>query len=314
MKFRHATWSTDPIRAGVGLRQGGSASFVLFRWVLRDCLEPLHQEWQQIGRGGVLDARTLRMSLGRRYTDVGCIMRRLGCGYTRRHRERLGVQVGEMFCRRGLARGPTPRWGAVVQVAHEYTDEWNTIRKNCWAALHANSCLVGQIACLAQALNDADVLPSFELAASQPILEQSQLRLGAHYAVKDVSPGCQPLASSRGEFHQFLRRSSRWVDHLMQMAKVPHSFVLAAMGWTCSDGGRTRTKAWGSRGSTLARSIVPTNHESSPLVDERPERRRLGRTLRRCTTRRPFQSTCDSDLGSEGPWQSIAEQASLGLS
>lgn len=59
MKSRHASWSADPIRAGVDLRQGCSASPMLFRWVLQDCLAPLHQEWQHRGRGVAFDARTL---------------------------------------------------------------------------------------------------------------------------------------------------------------------------------------------------------------------------------------------------------------
>lgn len=58
MKFRHAAWNTDPIRAGAGLVIC-SASPMLFRWVLQDCLEPLHLEWTQNGRGMGLDSRTL---------------------------------------------------------------------------------------------------------------------------------------------------------------------------------------------------------------------------------------------------------------
>lgn len=41
MEFIHVGWSAGPIRAGVGLRQGCSASPMLFRWALQDCLEPL---------------------------------------------------------------------------------------------------------------------------------------------------------------------------------------------------------------------------------------------------------------------------------
>lgn len=54
-KCRSATRITDPIRAGVGLRQGCTASPMLFRWVLQDTLEPLHTTWTRRGYGLSVD-------------------------------------------------------------------------------------------------------------------------------------------------------------------------------------------------------------------------------------------------------------------
>lgn len=59
MMFRHANWHTPPVRAGVGLRQGCSAAPMLFRLVLQDALEPLHDQWVRQGRGIELQSRTL---------------------------------------------------------------------------------------------------------------------------------------------------------------------------------------------------------------------------------------------------------------
>lgn len=39
----HGRWSTDPVRAGVGLRQGTLAVPVLFHWVLQECMDVLHR-------------------------------------------------------------------------------------------------------------------------------------------------------------------------------------------------------------------------------------------------------------------------------
>lgn len=59
MVLRHASWETSPIRAGIGLRQGCSASPLVFRWVLQDCLMPLHNTWAESGRGIRVEEETL---------------------------------------------------------------------------------------------------------------------------------------------------------------------------------------------------------------------------------------------------------------
>lgn len=49
--FVHCGWSTDNIKAGVDLHEGCSAASMLFRWVLQDCMEVLHTQWEASGLG-----------------------------------------------------------------------------------------------------------------------------------------------------------------------------------------------------------------------------------------------------------------------
>lgn len=55
------------IRAGIGLRQGCSATPMLFRWVLQRFMEALHTRWEASGLGIHLFGKGLHSSsLGRR--------------------------------------------------------------------------------------------------------------------------------------------------------------------------------------------------------------------------------------------------------
>lgn len=59
MMFEHAAWRTHPVRAGVGLRQGCSASPVIFRWVMSDCLERPGRKWETEDKGVMLQPKVL---------------------------------------------------------------------------------------------------------------------------------------------------------------------------------------------------------------------------------------------------------------
>lgn len=59
MTFDHADWSTRPVCAGVGLRQGCSAAPMLFRWVLADCMADFRGRWIRQGHGACLDTVTV---------------------------------------------------------------------------------------------------------------------------------------------------------------------------------------------------------------------------------------------------------------
>lgn len=59
MTFEHGAWRTPPVVASVGLRQGCSASPMLFRWILSDCLGKLAHKWEAEGKGVMLQSKVL---------------------------------------------------------------------------------------------------------------------------------------------------------------------------------------------------------------------------------------------------------------
>lgn len=55
MAFEHCDWSTPPVTAGVGLRQGCSVAPMVFRWILPECMSELQETWVGAGHGLSLD-------------------------------------------------------------------------------------------------------------------------------------------------------------------------------------------------------------------------------------------------------------------
>lgn len=353
MRFRHATWSTDPIRAGVGLRQGCSPSPMLFRWVLQDCLEPLHEEWTRNGRGVSLDSRTLthvawaddtwlldatRAGLESMLRDVatradletGLVLRWDKCSVAEvvhrdaRHKEtEPPLEEFPHLAQTSLvADGTCMRLlGAVVQVGHEYTDEWNTIRKKCWKAFHARTKFwrVKMQACHKIRMLQMAVFPVLNWCSASRYWNRAEL---ASVRTMQLRMGRRALnlwPQPHEEFHQFLRRSARWIDNLLQAAKAPRWDVAVAASWWRYAGHIARVakrepdrwvaQALQWRDASYRQAVRALHWSKSD-----PERQRLGRALKGCTARRwddPLQSTCNKHLGREEPWQSIAQDKNV---
>lgn len=156
MRFRHASWHTDPIRAGVGLRQGCSASPMLFRWVLQDCLDErtmTHVAWAD--DTWLLDAtragleEMLRDVATRAEVETGLIPRWDKCWVAEvMHRgaspaaEQPPLTAFPLLSKTSIVADSTCSrlLGAVVQSRPDtYADEWHVLRRKCWAVFHART-------------------------------------------------------------------------------------------------------------------------------------------------------------------------------
>lgn len=59
MIFHCTSWETDPAKAVIELRRGCSASPILVRCFLQDCLDPLHDAWDRPDLGQRVDDQRL---------------------------------------------------------------------------------------------------------------------------------------------------------------------------------------------------------------------------------------------------------------
>lgn len=161
----HAEWKTEPIRAGVGLRQGCAASPMIFRWVLQDLLEPLHKSWTERGLGILVDDDALThlawaddtwifgscpcdadQMLPELETEAarstGLLIRWDKCSVADirpNGREAVGTPppTHVLHKMKRIADGDCVRMlGAMLQIGTKYRGEWDTTKQKCWKAFY----------------------------------------------------------------------------------------------------------------------------------------------------------------------------------
>lgn len=160
MTMHHADSETQPIKAGVGLRQGCCAAPMIVRWALQDCTQELQESWLQRGFGLELQSRVLTHLA---WADNTWLMdsTQLGldtmwCELRDAAWKAAGLEIKWGKCSyANCSRDPTPAQstcaqlqripeatdgtcvrvlGGAVQVGKEYSGEWDAVRRECWSA------------------------------------------------------------------------------------------------------------------------------------------------------------------------------------